>query len=235
MTMKKLSSLLLVSAAAFGLSASLYSEADAGPRSYSSIENPHSNNGGIRIQSPGEGGATYRSIVLPFSKSTVVELPENVMDVIVSNPELVEAVVHTGKRTVLIGKEAGQTNVFFYGHDGEELLNLDIRVERDIGGLQELINKNAPTANVEVQSFNGNMLLTGTVPNASTADRVEKLAKMWIETSGRGFFSSTSGEIVNLMAIEGKDQVMLKARIVESPASVADRCVNNGLRAKMFN
>ena len=181
---------------------------DAGTRSYSQIQNTASS---VKIQSPGTG-VNNRSIVLPFSKSTVIELPENVMDVIVSNPDIVDAVVHTSRRTMLIGKESGQTNVYFYDHDGRELLNIDIRVERDIDGLETLISKNAPESNVEVQVFNSNILLTGAVPNAASADTVEKLARMWL---GGG-----SGEIVNLMAIEGKDQVMLKVRIVEMQRSV---------------
>ncbi len=183
---------------------------EAGTRSYSDIQNTSSH---VKIQQPGSG-VNNRSIVLPFSKSTVIELPENVMDVIVSNPDVVEAVVHTSRRTMLIGKEAGQTNVYFYSHDGRELLNVDIRVERDIGGLESLIAKNAPNSNVEVQVFNSNILLTGAVPNAAAADTVEKLARMWLGAGG------AQGEIVNLLAIEGKDQVMLKVRIVEMQRSV---------------
>jgi len=184
---------------------------NAGTRSYSHIQNTSSE---VRIQEPGTG-VNSRSIVLPFSKSTVIELPENVMDVIVSNPDVVEAVVHTSRRTMLIGKEAGQTNVYFYSHDGRELLNVDIRVERDIGGLEGLIAKNAPNSDVEVQVFNSNILLTGSVPNAASADRVEKLARMWLGADG-----NNDGEMVNLLAIKGKDQVMLKVRIVEMQRSV---------------
>ena len=95
------------------------------------------------------------------------------------------------------------------------LLNVDIRVERDIGGLEGLIAKNAPDSNVEVQVFNSNILLTGSVPNAASMDRVEKLARMWLGTEG-----DAEGEIVNLLAVEGKDQVMLKVRIVEMQRSV---------------
>lgn len=188
----------------------LYAPSEAGTRSYSHIQNTASS---VKIQPPGTG-VNNRSIVLPFSKSTVIELPENVMDVIVSNPSIVDAVVHTSRRTMLIGKESGQTNVYFYSHDGRELLNVDIRVERDIGGLESLISKNAPDSNVEVQVFNSNILLTGAVPNAAAADTVEKLARMWLGAGGGG------GEIVNLLAIEGKDQVMLKVRIVEMQRSV---------------
>ena len=167
---------------------------------------------GVHIQSPGEG--LNQSIVLPYSKSTVVELPSNVMDVIVSNPDIIEAVVHTARRTVLIGKAPGQTNVYFYGHDGQEMLNIDIRVERDINGLMDLVRTHAPSADVEVQSINNNIMLTGRVPNAETALKVERIAEMW-QGTGDG-----EGEIVNLLSVEGKDQVMLKVRIVEMQRSV---------------
>jgi len=74
-----------------------------------------------------------------------------------------------------------------------------------------------PDATVEIQAVNNNILLTGAVANASMANRVEKLAMMWLDetTTGGG-----EGEIVNLMAVEGKDQVLLKVRIVEMQRSV---------------
>ena len=204
------------SAAALIAALTLGVTAQAGNRSYSAMSQIQTSASadGVRIQSPGEG--INRSIVLPFSKSTVVELPTNAMDVIVSNPNIVEAVVHTGKRTVLIGKESGQTNVYFYGHDGQELLNIDIRVERDINGLNDLINKHAPEATVDAQAINNNIMLTGRVPNAQTALKVERIARMWQGTDAGG----GEAEIVNLLAVEGKDQVMLKVRIVEMQRSV---------------
>jgi pilus assembly protein CpaC len=198
---------------AVALSTLLAIPAYAGERNYSSLASIQTTStDGIRIQSPGEG--INRSIVLPFSKSTVVELPANVMDVIVSNPDVVEAVVHTSRRTVLIGKASGQTNVYFYGHNGEELLNIDIRVERDINGLMDLVREHAPNSDIEVQSINNNIMLTGRVPNAQVALKVERIAEMWQGTA------SGDGEIVNLLSVEGKDQVMLKVRIVEMQRSV---------------
>jgi len=189
-------------------------QADAGTRSYSHIQN--ASHGTVNIQSPGQS-TTSRSIVLPYSKSTVVELPQEMMDVIVSNPDIVESVIHTSHRAVLIGKAPGQTNAYFYGHDGQELLSLDIRVERDINGLKSLVKEHAGNATVDIQAVNNNILLTGSVQNASMANRIEKLANMWLDE-----ITSTGdpGEIVNLMSVEGKDQVLLKVRIVEMQRSV---------------
>jgi len=188
--------------------------ADAGTRSYSHIQNAaHSS---VNIQSPGQS-VNSRSIVLPFSKSTVIELPQDMMDVIVSNPDIVESVIHTAHRAVLIGKRPGQTNAYFYGHDGQELLSLDIRVERDINGLKSLISQHAEAGTVDVQAVNNNLLLTGSVKNAAMANRIEKLAALWLDETTNG---GGEGEIVNLMSIEGKDQVLLKVRIVEMQRSV---------------
>lgn len=189
--------------------------ANAGTRSYAHMSSVEASS--VKIQGPGQS-VNEQSIILPYGKSTVIELPQGVQDVIVSNPDVVEAVVHTTKRTVLIGKLAGQTNAYFYGHNGEELLNLDIRVERDISELSRLITKHAPKAEVEVQAVHNNILLTGAVANAATADKVEKLAALWLNEIANGTYEP--GEIVNLMAIQGRDQVMLKVRIVEMQRSV---------------
>lgn len=188
--------------------------ADAGTRSYSHISPDSSAE--ISIRTPGQSAVT-RSVVLPFSKSTVVELPVGLKDVIISNPDIVEAMVHTDKRVVLIGKRPGQTNAYFYGHEGQEILNLEIRVERDISGLRDLFAEHSPEATVQVQAVNDNLLLTGSVPNAAAANRVESLAEMWLDedTGGEG-----EAEVVNLMSIEGKDQVLLKVRIVEMQRSI---------------
>lgn len=194
--------------------------ADAGTRSYSQIQSQSSMaghvTGPVNIQAPGQSSNT-QSIVIPFSKSSVVELPTEMMDVIISNPDIVEAMVHTSHRTVLIGKRTGQTNAYFYGHDGQEILNLEIRVERDINGLKTLINRHADGADVEVQAVNDNLLLTGSVANAGMSSRIEALANMWLDENTE---SGVEGEIVNLMSVKGKDQVMLKVRIVEMQRSV---------------
>lgn len=194
--------------------------AHAGTRSYSDVQSQSRMSGpmmgAVNIQGPGES-AVSKSIVIPFSKSTRVELPGGMMDVVISNPDIVEAIVHTSTRAILIGKKTGQTNAYFYGHDGREMLNLEIRVERDINGLKSLINKHADGASVEVQAVNDNLLLTGSVSNAGMSSRVEALAKMWLDENTA---SGVEGEIVNLMSVKGKDQVMLKVRIVEMQRSV---------------
>jgi len=214
MPLKKIalrSGLVLSSLALMAMSAS------AGDRSYSYIQSQAGSPNGVNIELPGQS-AVSQSIVLPFSKSTEVELPVPMMDVIVSNPEIVEAMVHTQHRAVLIGKKTGQTNVYFYGNNSEKILSLEIRVERDLGGLDALLAQHAEGANIEVQAINDNLLLTGNVPNAAVADKVAAIAQMWLDENTS---SGVEGEIVNMMTVDGKDQVLLKVRMVEMQRSVS--------------
>jgi len=196
--------------------AMIAASAQAGDRTYSYIQS-QAGGDGVNIQLPGESSVS-RSIVLPYSKSTTVELPVPMMDVIVSNPDIVEAMVHTQHRTVLIGKKTGQTNVYFYDNNNQEILTLEIRVERDLGGLNSLLGQHAEGASVEVQAVNNNLLLTGRVPNAATADKVAAIAGMWLDENTD---SGAEGEIVNMLTVEGKDQVLLKVRMVEMQRSVS--------------
>lgn len=191
--------------------------AGAGDRSYSYIQSQASSTNGVNIELPGQGPVS-RSIVLPFSKSTEVELPVPMTDVFVSNPEIVEAMLHTQHRAILVGKKTGQTNVYFYGTDNEKILSLEIRVERDLGGLDALLAQHAEGANVEVQAINDNLLLTGNVPNAAVADKVAAIAQMWMDENTA---SGVEGKIVNMMTVDGKDQVLLKVRMVEMQRSVS--------------
>lgn len=172
--------------------------------------------GYANIQSPGQS-VRSRQIVLPYGKSTVVELPREMMDIIISDPSIVEGIIHTSHRVMLVGRKPGQANAYIYGHDGSEIVSLEIRVERDVDGLVDLIARHSPDSQITVQAVNNNIILSGPVPSAAEADKINQLAELWLDESTDG---GTKGKIVNLMAIQGRDQVMLKVRIVEMQRSV---------------
>ena len=190
--------ILMLTTAASMAACMLTSSAQAGPRSYADIQVS-----GHQVQQ----NATTRSILVPYGKSTTIDLPGGMMDVIVSNPDIITARAHTASRVLLTGKAPGQTNVFFYGHDGQEMLNLEVRVERDIAGLSALIRKHAPESSVDVAAFNNNILLSGAVADAGTASRIVSLANLWLSETTNG---AAKGEITNMMTVKGNQMVQLK-------------------------
>lgn len=164
----------------------------------------------VKVDNGGTGTST-RSIVLGLNKAAVVELPVSARDVLVSDPAIVDAVVRTAKRIYLIGLKVGQTNAFFFNDRGQQIVNLEIRVERDLAGLRDTLHQFFPDARIDVQAMNDHIVLSGAVANASQADKARDLAARYV---------GSAEQVLNMLSIEGKEQVMLKVTVAEMQRSV---------------
>ena len=164
----------------------------------------------VKVDSGGTGTST-RNIVLGLNKAAVVELPVSARDVLVSDPAIVDAVVRTAKRIYLIGLKVGQTNAFFFNEKGQQIVNLEIRVERDLAGLRATLHQFFPNSRIDVQAMNDHIVLSGSVANAADADNARELAARYM---------GSPDQVLNMLAIEGKEQVMLKVTVAEMQRSV---------------
>lgn len=169
---------------------------------------------GVSVTKPGESNATKHTI-LGLNKSTIIELDRAAADVVITNPEIADAVVQTSKRIIFRGVEVGQTNAFIFDKNGKQLLNLEIRVEQDLTTLDEMIQRYVPDARVNVAAVNDGLVIDGVVDSLSQSDQVLRLANAFMGASG-----DDGPNIVNLMSISAKDQVMLEVRIVEMQRNV---------------
>jgi pilus assembly protein CpaC len=173
----------------------------------------HALAGDAQIVKIDQGGvdSTSRTIVLGLNKAAVVELPVAARDVLVSDPKIVDAVVRTAKRVYLIGLKVGQTNTFFFNDRGQQILNLEIRVERDLTGLRDTLHQYFPDSRVDVQAMNDHVVLSGSVANAADSDKAVDLAARYI---------GKPEQVLNMLTIEGKEQVMLKVTVAEMQRNV---------------
>ncbi|MBI1251611.1 MAG: type II and III secretion system protein family protein [Alphaproteobacteria bacterium] len=180
----------------------------------------------------GGAGATAASVVLPFGKSAIVDLPADARDVLLSNPQIADAVVRTSRRVYIIGRAMGQTNAFFFDAAGRQIANIEIRVEPDVEPLNEFLRRHAPNMRVTAEALNGSIVLSGTAHSASEADRAVQMAESFLGTAGgtgAGGGSSLGGpnssgstssggsrpRIINLIQVEGSEQVLVRVRVVE--------------------
>ena len=79
------------------------------------------------------GGGASQALTLPRGKSAIIELPVDARDVLVTNPEVADAVLRTPRRIYVLGVAAGQTDAVFFDGAGRRILSLDIRVDQDTG------------------------------------------------------------------------------------------------------
>jgi pilus assembly protein CpaC len=164
----------------------------------------------VYIRAPGEGPVS-ESLALPLNKAAVIHLPVDVADVLVTNAAVADAVIRTPRRAYLMGMATGQTNAFFFDANGQLILDLDIRVERDLSPLQESLDRFLPDSRVLAEAMNDHIVLSGSVPNASDADTAMRIAQRWVDDPDH---------VMSMMAIEAREQVMLRVRIVEMQRSI---------------
>jgi pilus assembly protein CpaC len=172
------------------------------------------------IESVAESDGHFLRIGL--NKSIVIRLPAKAHDVIVGNPEIVDAVVRSKNTAYLFARAVGQTNIFFFDESGQQILNLDLEVTVDVTALRHLLQRSIPGTKVTVDSVNNSIVLAGTAPNAAEAKLAEDLARKFI-TRVVANIPSDNGEtswVINNIKVTGEDQVMLKVRIVEVQRSV---------------
>ncbi|HVY84619.1 MAG TPA: type II and III secretion system protein family protein [Caulobacterales bacterium] len=192
---------------------------------------PASATGGMRINHGGSG-PNSASLVLPFGKAAIVDLPADARDVLVSNPQIADAMVRTARRAYIVGRALGTTNIFFFDAAGRQVANVEVRVEPDVAALNEFIQRHAPDANVHAEAVNASVVLSGTARSAAESDRAYQLALTFLGIgggtgSGDGHFSGgpqapgtqqpggNAPRVINLIQVEGSEQVLVRVRVVE--------------------
>jgi pilus assembly protein CpaC len=141
-------------------------------------------------------------------KSAVIQLPADARDVVVGDGDVVDAIVRTKNKAYLFGKSAGQSNVFFFDAEGNQILALDIEVAVDPLPLRKLLKRALPGTKITVDTVNTHIVLGGMAANAREAQIAEDIAKKF----GAG---TDSGQVINSIKVPGEDQVMLKVKVVE--------------------
>ena len=152
----------------------------------------------------GETGARFVS--LGVGKSLVIDLPADARDVLVSDPQIANAVMRSTRRAYLIGVKVGQTNVFFFDAEGRQIAGFDIAVTRDLNGVRSAVRRLLPQSDVRVEGVGDGVMLTGSVANAAEAQQAFDMASRLV---------GDSTKVVNSLVVRGRDQVMLKVTVAE--------------------
>ena len=147
-----------------------------------------------------------RFVRIGLDKSIVLRLPAEAHDVLIGNPEVVDAVVRTRKTAYLFARKVGQTNAFFFDASGRQILSLDIEVSHDTKGLTKLLQRSIPGNQITVDTVGENVVLGGVAANGAQAKTAFDLAVR---------YTGSDKKVMTMIKITGKEQVMLRVRIAE--------------------
>ena len=161
-----------------------------------------------------------RELAVTVGKSVLVDSPQTIERIAVSNGALAEAVAISPHEVMLNGLAPGETSLIIWQEGGNRLF-FDLTVQRNetrLDGIrremaQELGGDDKVTINMEGDS----VFLRGTVPTLSAAQRAVDIA-------------STLGKPINLLrvTIPGTDaQILLKVRFTDVDRSVTKQFGTN--------
>jgi len=151
------------------------------------------------------------TVDLVRGKSAIIELPTDVRDLLVTNPLVADAVLRDKRHIHVVGLAEGVTDAAFFDAAGRRIVSLNIRVSQPVDQLAAALARVLPDARITVQPIRDSVVLTGMVRNASESDGAARIAAQ---------FTGKPENVLNMLTIAGKDQVMLQVRIVEVQRNV---------------
>lgn len=161
-----------------------------------------------------------KGLTVAKNKSLLVELPRELRDVVVSNPEILDVVVQSSNRAYLIGKAYGQANAFFFDEHGERVLTLEVQVERDTASLDALFHRLMPGSKIRTEVINDTLILTGSVRNPADATKAVEIARRFSVTIKPRDDIASEFKVINMLAVEGEEQVQLRVVVAEVERSM---------------
>jgi len=179
-----------------------------------------------------DAGPVERSVQVGLDKSLVIDLPRDARDILVSNPKIADAVIRTPTRIYVTGVAVGQSNVIVFDRAGQQIVSLELQVERDTTELSAMLRKLIPDSDIDVQIVNDNIVLAGNVRNAADSRRAQDIANVFAnggaESASSGGDASSGGvtvaaasgpaassSVINMLTIQGEDQVQVKVNVAE--------------------
>jgi pilus assembly protein CpaC len=152
-----------------------------------------------------DAGSNAYEVVVAVGKSQVLQLPEAYSDVMVADPHVADILPLTTRSIYIVGKAPGSTALTIYGPGKRLLAAVDVDVSADIEGLKTRMHDILPNErNVAVRPANQSLVLSGTVSSPAALHQLMTLAETY-----------APGRVVNMLTVEGAQQIMLSVRFVE--------------------
>src|SRR3984957_1661101 len=142
-----------------------------------------------------------RFLALGVGKSVIIDLPRDSKDVLVADPKIANAVVHSPQRAYIIGGGVGQTNLVFFDTEGQQIAAYDIAVKRDLNGVRAALKQMLPAAGIQAEGVGDGVMLTGSVSSPIEAQQAGDVVARLV---------GGADKVVNSIVVRGRDQVMLK-------------------------
>lgn len=158
----------------------------------------------------------YPTISVMLGKAEMVEVGENVADILVANPSVIDVTAVRSNRLYLVGASLGETNIMALDEAGNILKRINIHVQMDVEKLEDMISDLYPNEDVNIRALTDQVVLTGEVSTPSVANRISNLVAQYAAEIQGVDAGSVDQIVTNMLNVRGEQQVMLRVKIVEA-------------------
>lgn len=144
-------------------------------------------------------------LTLEKSRSTVVEADEAFSMIVLSDPQIAEAMVTTNRSFFVRGIKPGDTTILLYDDDGELVEMIDLEVTMGLDALRADLDRLLPGEDIIVYPVHDGIFLDGRMTTAAAADMALQVAERHVP-----------GGVANGLTTVESQQVMLEVRFVEA-------------------
>lgn len=163
------------------------------------------------LAQPAAAQTTANEVVVGIGKSRVVELPTPYSDVMVADPKIADVVPVNTHSVSILGNSLGATEISLYGPGRRLITALDVEVSPDIDNFKARLHELLPEErDVSARPANQSLILSGTASSPAALHQILTLAETF-----------APGHVVNMMGVEGTQQIMLSVRFVEMERTAA--------------
>lgn len=149
---------------------------------------------------------------LVTGKSTLLNLPHDIVRVSVGNPDVADVVLTHPREVYLLGKKSGQTNLMLWGKGSQTRLH-DIAVSTDTETLRAKLLEWVPGIDgLRVETLGDHLLLSGQAPDAVKVQRALLMAEAF----------GGEKKVINLLRVGSAQQVMLEVKVAEVSRTLLD-------------
>ena len=160
-----------------------------------------------------------------IGKSRVIETPGPYTDVLVGDPKIADVAPVSNHSLSVVAKGMGSTTLTIYGPHKRLIYATNVNVTPDLEGLKGRLHDILPDEkDVAVRGANDQIILYGTVSSPASVQQILDLAE-----------SYAPKKVVNMLGVEGSQQVMLSVRFVEMERTAAKNLNISGAAARNGN
>jgi len=152
-------------------------------------------------------------IRLTAGKSTLLRLPESAQRLSIANPEVADVMLVNPTEVYVLAKKGGTTNLMVWTSGGTTTVR-DLQVGADVDALRQQIQTLVPQVErLRVDTVSDLLVVSGRVPDGFKVERILRLCEAF--SGGR--------PVVNLLQVQGLQQVMLEVKVAEVSRSLLDQ------------